>query len=267
MHSHETPVERVAAIYDLHGNLPALQAVLAEIERIGPELVVVGGDIATGPMPRETLDAVMALGDRARVIHGNADRELVAIGDALDRGDDLGERSREVDIWAARQITLAERALLTQLPGTLTLDIAGLGRTLFCHGSPRSDEEIITDSSPEDRLKPMLAGLNATVVVCGLTHVQFDRVVGETCIVNAGSVGMPYEDQPGAYWALLGPTVELRRTEYDFDRAADFVRATGMPGADEHARENTLSPPSAGDATAYFEQLASARDAAAGQLS
>lgn len=256
-------VGSVAAISDLHGNLPALEAVLREIEQIGPELIVVGGDIATGPMPRETLDAVLALGNRARLIRGNADRELVALWDALARGEEPSDDGMGGLItWAARQVRGEQRDVLASLPQTLEVEIAGLGRTLVCHGSPRSDEEIITAISPEDRLEPMLDAQSATVVVRGHTHVQFDRVVSGRRFVNAGSVGMPYEDRPGAYWALLGPTVELRRTGYDFGVAAGLVRSTTMPGADEFARENILSPPSAADATAHFERLAGAREAA-----
>src|SRR5690349_18203816 len=124
---------RVAALYDIHANLPALDAVLAEAD--AADLVVVGGDFAHGPLPAETVDRLRGLGDRVRFIRGNADRE-VAGDDAWQRGP-LGPERLE---------------FLAGLPETLTLDVEGLGSVLFCHGSPRSDEEIMTVVTPDDRL-------------------------------------------------------------------------------------------------------------------
>ena len=96
------------------------------------------------------------------------------------------------------------------------------------------------------------------VVVCGHTHVQFDREAAGKRLVNAGSVGMPYEARPGAYWALLGPDVELRRADYDLEAAAEAIRATGFPAAAELAAENVLRVPSAEEATKQFEDMARA---------
>ncbi|HVG67808.1 MAG TPA: metallophosphoesterase family protein, partial [Gaiellales bacterium] len=199
---------RVAAIYDIHGNLPALDAVLEQIAEEEPDVVLVGGDSAAGPMPAATLDRLIALGCRARYIRGNADRELVDPSS----GDDIWARRAR---WAAASLTAAHRELLTAASLRVVLDVEGLGRTLFCHGSPRSDEEIITRLTPEARLRPMLEGVDADIVVCGHTHVQFDRRVAGKRIVNAGSVGMPYEGDPGARWAMLGPDVSLWCTDYD----------------------------------------------------
>jgi putative phosphoesterase len=223
----------VAALYDVHGNLPALEAVLEEVAALGVELVVSGGDVVAGPFPRATLDALSALDDRVRFVRGNADR-------------DPGE-------WAAAQLRPEQLEFLAALPETISLDVDGLGRVLFCHGSPRSDEELITPATPPERVMPMLAGINEAVVVCGHTHMQFDRTFGGTRVLNAGSVGMPYADRPGAYWALLGPDVELRRTEYDLRHAAERIRATGFPGADDFARENVLAVPTAQEAITVFE--------------
>ena len=114
---------------------------------------------------------------------------------------------------------------------------------LFCHGSPRSDEEIITAVSPEERLAPMLEGVAEDTVVCGHTHHQFDRAVLGKRLLNAGSVGMPYEDEPAAYWLLLGRRAELRRTAYDIAAAAERLRASGFPDVDElMLRESLLEP-------------------------
>jgi diadenosine tetraphosphatase ApaH/serine/threonine PP2A family protein phosphatase len=244
---------RVAALYDVHGNLPALVAVLAEVEEAGVDAVVCGGDVCIGPMPVAVLERLLALGERALFLRGNGDREIAA--DPPGAGSGLWvERTR----WSAERLTRGQRAWLAALPPTQTVDVDGLGPVLFCHGSPRSDEEIITRISPESRVAEALAGTDEAVVVCGHTHVQFDRRVPGRRLVNAGSVGMPYEAEPGAYWAVLGPGVELRRTGYDLDAAAAAIRATGFPGADELAAENVLTVPSAEEATEQFERMAQA---------
>jgi predicted phosphodiesterase len=247
---------RVAALHDVHGNRPALEAVLAEVESLGVDAIVVGGDIAIGPMPRGALERLLALDERALFLRGNGDREI-AEGPNPEDSDLWVERTR----WSADQLERGQRAWLGGLPDTQSLDVDGLGPVLFCHGSPRSDEEILTRISPEARAAAALAGVQEAVVVCGHTHVQFDRQVADKRLVNAGSVGMPYEARPGAYWALLGPEVELRRTEYDLEAAAEAIRATGFPGAEEHAAKNVLAVPSAEEATEQFEAMARAAEA------
>ena len=245
---------RVAALYDIHGNLPALEAVLAEVDELGADAIVVGGDVALGPLPRETLERLMSLDERALFVRGNADRALVEEAAAPPREDDAwAARTR----WVAEQVADAQREFLaTLLPGNAVLEIDGLGPTLFCHASPRSDEEILTRATPESRLREALGAVREAVVVCGHTHVQFDRALAGVRIVNAGSVGMPYEREPGAYWALLGPDVELRRTPYDVAAAAGRMRASGFPEADEFVREFVLSPATPEEATEAFERMA-----------
>lgn len=246
---------RIAAIYDIHGNLPALDAVLQEIERENPDLIVVGGDVASGPLPRATLERLMELGGRARFIRGNADRELVACFDGAPPPPRLPAEVREGIAWAATQLDRRHRDVLAHLPAHIVLAIDGLGEVLFCHGSPRSDEEMITAASPDERVRGALRGVAQRVVVCGHTHMQFDRRVGQVRLVNAGSVGMPY-GEPGAYWVLLGPDVLLWRTLYDLDAAAAHIRASGYPQAREFADHNVLTPPTVAEATAVFERMA-----------
>jgi putative phosphoesterase len=240
---------RVAALYDVHGNLPALEAVLAEVEDADVDAVVVGGDVCIGPMPEAVLQRLLALGERAVFLRGNGDREIAADppGSGL-----WVERTR----WSAQQLSRGQRAWLAALPDTQAVEVDGLGAVLFCHGSPRSDEEILTRISPEERVEAALGGIEEAVVVCGHTHVQYDRQVAGRRLVNAGSVGMPYEARPGAYWALLGPDVELRRTAYHLEAAAAAIRASGFPEAGELAAENVLTVPSAEEATEQFERLA-----------
>jgi predicted phosphodiesterase len=236
---------RVAALYDVHGNLPALEAVLAEVDA---DTILVGGDVALGPMPKETLSLLRDRG--ATFIRGNCDREVATPSE----GEELWTRRAR---WVHEQLDGEELAFLRDLPHPLPMEVDGLGEVLFCHGSPRSDEEILTAITPPKRLDPILDGVTQNLVVCGHTHAQFDRLVGDRRLVNAGSVGMAYEGEPGiAAWALLGPTVELRRTPYDVEAAAALVRDTGFPEADELVNEALLHPPSAEEVTAHFESLA-----------
>jgi putative phosphoesterase len=244
---------RVAALYDIHGNLPALEAVLVEVEAAAPDLIVVGGDVVAGPLPGETLDRLVALGDRVRWVMGNADRMVI---EAYDRGGpaDPEDAIDRLDAWVAQQLTRAQRDRLAGFEPLVRAEVDGLGSVLFCHGSPRDDEEIITAISPDERLAPILDGVTEDVVVCGHTHHQFDRHVCGKRVLNAGSVGRPYEDEPAAYWLWLGPDAELRRTGYDIGAAVQRLRASGLPEVDELVlRESLLGPIGAAEAAAQLE--------------
>ena len=212
---------RVAALYDVHGNLPALEAVLEEVERDGVDVVVSGGDLVSGPLGRACLERLLAVG--AVFVRGNADREVPELADLVAQ-------------WAL----------------TVELDVENLGRVLFCHATPRSDDEIITRISSEERVAAAFEGVGADVVVCGHTHVQYDRRVGALRVVNAGSVGMPYEGRRGAFWAVLGPDVELRRTAYDVEAAARVLEATGYTRAADQVGW-MLDPPDPDETSEYFE--------------
>ncbi|MBO0689977.1 MAG: metallophosphoesterase family protein [Candidatus Dormibacteraeota bacterium] len=244
---------RVAALHDIHGNLPALEAVLADVEAAGVDRIVLGGDLSLGPMPTDTLDLLWGLGDRVVALHGNTDREQVAAFDGGAPDPRIPDGVREATIWAGRVLERRHRDYLAGLPPTLKFDVDGVGKVLFCHATPQNDVDVFTAVSAEDRVAPMLAGVDADVVVCGHTHMQFDRRVGGVRVVNAGSVGMPFAE-PGAYWLLLGPAVELRRTAYDLEAAAARIRATAYPMAEDFAANNVLRPPSAADVIARFEQ-------------
>src|SRR3712207_4812875 len=250
---------RVTAIYDVHGNLPALEAVLADLRGVDPVLVVVGGDVVAGPMPVEVLDRLVALGESVCFVRGNADREVVAAYDdgryaeAID-AEDSAER---VAAYAASKIDRGHRNLLASFAEGLVVEVEGLGQVLFCHGSPRSDEEIVTAATTEGRLREILAGVDHDLVVCGHTHAQLDRRVGAKRVINADSVGMPYQGKPvGAFWLLLGAGgVSLRRSDYDLDRAVKRIRATGYPDAEDIA-EILLEPPDPKWVAAFFEEQA-----------
>jgi putative phosphoesterase len=235
-------VMRVAAIYDIHGNLPAVEAVLQEIRQAGVDQIVVGGDVLPGPMPCETIACLLDLDIPVQFIQGNGDREVLEQRAGRETGA-IPEQFREVMRWVARQLTPEYERLLASWPETLRIEIPGLGEVLFCHATPRNDTEIFTRLTPEARLLSVFAGVDVPVVVCGHTHMQFDWTVGGLRIVNAGSVGMPF-GEPGADWLLLGPDVQLRRTAYDLTGAAERIRATDYPQAQEFAARNVLQPPS-----------------------
>jgi len=246
---------RVAALYDIHGFLPALEAVLAEPDVAAADVVVIGGDAVEGPMPAATLALLEGLGGRVRWLRGNTEREVLERRDADPAEGTVWERRAT---WVAAQLGPASLARIAAWPATVAVDVDGLGPTRFCHATPRDDYEIFTAITPAEAIEPMLAGAEPTVV-CGHTHVQFDRAIGGRRVVNAGSVGMPYEGETGARWCLLGPGVELRRTAYDMEAAAARIRATDLPEADGLAKE-LLEPASAEEATTAFEQMRLGRE-------
>jgi predicted phosphodiesterase len=233
---------RVAALYDIHGNLPALEAVIAEVRDANVDLLLVGGDLYPGPMADASLALLLDLDLPIRFIRGNGDREVLAIADG-DAPDNLPEQSRAAMRWAADTLDPKHRRLIAGWPESVRIEIDGLGEVLFCHATPRDDTEIVTRRTTDERLAEILAAANAPLVVCGHTHMQFDRTVGEVRLVNAGSVGMPFGDS-GAEWALFGPDVRLMHTDYDLESAAARVGATDYPGADRFAERSILHPPS-----------------------
>jgi predicted phosphodiesterase len=244
---------RVAALYDIHGNLPALEAVLEDVREADVDQIVVGGDVVPGPMPRETLGRLLDLDLPTHFIYGNGELAILAqmaearTGSVTYWGTTSGARPPEsiVEIyrWTTAQLQPELEPMLARWPKTVRLEIDGLGQVLFCHSTPRNETEVFTRLTAEDRLLPIFEELNAPVVVCGHTHMQFDRTIGRTRVVNAGSVGMPF-GEPGAYWLLLGSDIQLRHTAYDLAKATERIRATNYPQAEDFAAHNILQPPS-----------------------
>jgi putative phosphoesterase len=244
---------RVAALYDIHANLPALEAVLHDIRQADVDQVVVGGDVLPGPMPRETLTCLLDLDVPVQSIHGNGDREVLAqmAGTETDWYRTSPQQWREPVRWTAQQLHPEHERLLAGWPPTCRVEIRGLGEVLFYHATPRNDTDCFTRLTPEDRLVPIFEGVNVPVVICGHTHMQFDRTIGSIRVVNAGSVGMPF-GEPGADWLLLGANVQLRHTPYDLAKAAERIRDTKYPQAQDFAARNVLQPPSAGEMLEVF---------------
>jgi putative phosphoesterase len=242
---------RVAALYDIHAVLTPLEAVLADVEREGVDAIVLGGDLVAGPQPEETLARLRALPGPVYWVRGNHERMLGDEAALLADGWPLAT-------WAATQHTEEERDFLVGLPETVELDLP-LGRVLFCHATPRSDEEIVTPITTDERLAAILDGVGADVVVAGHTHMQDDRTVGGVRWVNAGSVGMPYDGRAGrAFWALVGDTVELRATPFDVEDTIAEISAAGADGVDDLVAQ-LRSQPTRAEASEHFESLAAAR--------
>ena len=232
---------RVAVLNDIHANLPALEAVLEDVRAESVDRIVVGGDVIPGPMPRETLARLLDLEVPVDFIYGNG--EVVVLERMAGRDAAIvPEQHRPIVRWTAEQLP-DYHSVLGGWPKTVRLDVAGLGSVLFCHATPRDENEIFTRLTPEERVLPMFEGVNEDIVVCGHTHMQFDRMVGTVRVINAGSVGMPF-GVPGADWLLLGPGVELRHTDYDLSAAAAKIRATAYPEAEDIALNYVLQPPS-----------------------
>ena len=230
---------RVAALYDIHGNLPALEAVLEEIGEA--DRIVVGGDVVPGPMPGETLRRLLEMDVPVQFIHGNG--EVAVLAEAAGRDSGVPAQVREAVRWDAEQLGPEYLRLFATWPKTIQFQVNGLGKVLFCHATPRNENEIFTRETPAERLIPIFQHLGVAIVVCGHTHMQFDRVIGKTRVVNAGSVGMAF-GAPGACWLLLDDEVRLRHTSYDLKAAAERIQNTSYPQAKEFAARNILQPPS-----------------------
>lgn len=226
---------RVAVLSDIHGVLPALDAVLAEPDVAAADAIVVTGDIAAGPQPIGVLDRLLGLGERVVLVRGNADRELVEIVDGA-------ATEYPIDQWAAQQLAARRDLvdLLRALPHPVTLDVDGFGPVLFCHGTPGSDVDVVLVDTRPERWAEAFAAVpdGVRTVVCGHTHMPFARLVDRRLVVNPGSVGMPYGGT-GAYWAVLaGGGVTLRRSDYDVAAARAAIRAEcSYPDVDEWTAE------------------------------
>jgi predicted phosphodiesterase len=241
--------DRVAVLSDIHGVLPALEAVLAEPEVAAADRIVLTGDITAGPQPTEVLALLRSLGERVLWVAGNADRELVEYrrGEREEIPDPIGP-------FAAAQLADTDVEFLASLPTTRTLTVRGLGEVLFCHATPRDDEEVVLVDSRPDRWAQVLAGVPGSIrtIVCGHTHMPYVRLAHGRLVVNPGSVGMPY-GRPGAHWCLLGPGTDLRVTSYDIPAAVErLVAQCGYPQIAEWADHHLHARVTDAEALAAF---------------
>jgi putative phosphoesterase len=242
-------VSTAAVLSDVHGVLPALEAVLGEPDVVNAERIELTGDVAAGPQPVEVLDRLLGLGDRVVWVRGNADRELVDLARGGTNSPD------EISAWAAAQLRRKHVDLLDRLPHPVTLAVDGFGEVVFCHGTPRDDDEVVLVDTRLAQWAEIVAELpdEVTTVVCGHTHMPFVRLAHGRQIINPGSVGMPY-GRPGAHWAFLaGGAVSLRRSEFDLDLACSAVcRDSSFPDAAEWADYFVRARASDADAIEMF---------------
>jgi putative phosphoesterase len=244
-------VRRAAVLSDIHGNAVAFEAVLGDVIEAEPDLVVFGGDLTWGPLPEETCALATRLEPPPIFVRGNAER---ALAEAEARLDSAGDELTPSERWMLGRHSASTRTFLATFLEAAVVEIQGLGAVRLCHGSPRSDEELVTFATPEPRMRALLEGVAEKVLVSAHTHIQFDRTIAGIRSVNPGSVGMPYEGRPGAaFWALLGPDVDLRQTEYDLDEA---VRrwATDDPLAEQMV-ELLLAPATPDEVVEHAEAL------------
>ncbi len=233
---------RIAALYDIHGNLPALQAALADVAAADVDQIVVGGDVLPGPLPSECLELLASLEVPVHYIRGNGEREVLATL-AGKPSEVLPPPVQDAIRWTGEQLSAEQVAHVATWPLTKQLDVKGIGRVLFFHATPTDDNQIFTKRTPVAALEPIFGAVEAPVVVCGHTHMQFDRRIGPTRVVNAGSVGMPF-GASGAYWLLVGPDVELQRTPVNVEFVADRLGGSSYPGVAQFLESSIRQPPS-----------------------
>ena len=234
---------RIAVLNDIHGNMPALEAVLGEVRAAGVDRIVCGGDVIVGPMSGDVLACLFECELPVSFIVGNCE---VAVIDEIEGREPKVPAQVRPSIRATAEQVRDYVGAIRAWPKTLRFDVGGEAASdvLFCHGTPRDENEIFTVQTPDAALRPLFDPLNVAMIVCGHTHMPFDRRVGTTRVVNAGSVGMPF-GPAGADWLLLGPGVELRHTMYDLQAAADRIRSSSYPGAETFASTSVLNPPAA----------------------
>ena len=245
---------RVAALYDIHGMAVPLEAVLAELAGEEVDAVLIGGDAVSGPQPAETLALLRALELPTHWIRGNGERAL-----GPDGADAVMGEAEAVLRFTSSQLSEDDHSFLVGLPQTLELEVDGLGETLFCHASPRNDLDIVTPGTPDSRFDVLLEGVPQHMIVAGHTHMQDDRTVAGVRWINPGSVGMPYEGEVAAFWAILGPDVEFRKTPFDTERSAEALLASSWPEARSFVDENVRAAVPRDEVVTLFEQIAAER--------
>ncbi len=240
---------RILALYDIHGNPDALDAVLSDPRAADPDAVVIGGDVVPGAYAAATLDRLEALDGEVHWIRGNGERETAAAVDGPPAPE--GDSAAEMAAFTAAQLDLQRARALGELPLSVTVD-----GVLFCHATPRSDEELVTRISPPERWSEVLSGVEVALVVAGHTHQQDDRMVDAVRFVNAGSVGLPYEGDGDARWLWIEDGVpELRRTAYDAVAVGERMRDDFAPLADS-VNASLIEPVDPMIVTKMFEEQA-----------
>jgi predicted phosphodiesterase len=217
---------RIAVVSDVHGNVPAFAACLADIAAADVAGVAILGDLTWGPQPREILAMVAELGVPSWGIRGNAERAVIDMA--------AGTRPTEVavDQWMIDEHGSDGVAVLAGFAASLSVDVGSIGRIRFCHGSPRSDIELLTPATSATLIAEVTLGVPERTIAHGHTHLQYQRSVGQHTVFGPGSVGIPYgtDGRTGARWAVASDAIELRVSSYDIEESIDIARRVGYPG-------------------------------------
>jgi predicted phosphodiesterase len=215
---------KVAALYDVHGMPWALEAVLAELDA---DVVVFGGDLLDGPAPDRALELARTV--ESRFVRGNCEREP--------------------SDWDRTLLSEADLAWLAAQPLTQSFD-----GVLYCHAAPDDDMPMTTVFTPDEVIEERFGGCEERTIVIGHTHHQFDRRVGDLRVVNAGSVGMPYEGEVAAFWTLVvDGEPQFRKTPFDVEQAIAEIESSGWPQAEVFIAENLRTAVTRDEAVAVFE--------------
>ncbi|WP_052074768.1 metallophosphoesterase family protein [Shewanella mangrovi] len=245
---------KVAAIYDIHANLPALEAVLAELSSLRVDMLVVGGDVISGPLPNETLARLNEYQGNKLFLKGNAESDLLSCLNNAPMNA-LSPRAAHEAHWLVSVLKNEYKKQIANWHFTTEINSPELGRMLFCHATPRDNVEIFTEQTPLEQLRPMLSRCNADLIICGHTHMQFERRLPQCRIVNAGSVGMPVGTN-SACWLLLDHQISFKQTPYDVQAAAQLIRQSGYPDAENFVQQQVLSAPEEAEFEIMLTQMA-----------
>lgn len=233
---------RLAVISDIHGNAPALEAVLQDIRAEDVNGIVVGGDTIAGPLPSETLTLLQECGIPTHFVCGNHDSDVVRTLAGEDPGG-MSERADEIARWIAGKLSPEHKQLVSSWQTTYEIEMDGWDTVLFCHATPNSDTYAFSCLTPEAKLLPLFQNLDASLLVCAHTHMQFDRIIAGVRVVNTGSVGMAI-GRTGADWLVIDDDILFKHSDYNLAKAATQIRQSDYPYAKEFVETNVLQAPS-----------------------
>lgn len=232
---------KIAVLSDIHGNIDALKAVIDDVRAKEIDKVVLLGDLAfSGPFPKETLDYIRENLSDSTIIQGNTDEMIVkAFSDANYPHIPKNKTMANALIYSQKVLSNEDKEFLANLPEQHSEEIDGL-KLLFVHGSPRRNDEGITQKLKYSELEEIFEGVDANIIFCGHTHFPIIHQVGKKTVVNVGSVGRPFGENPRAVYVMLDLTeiaqrkfdLEHRYVKYDHNKVADDLENCDFEGSD-----------------------------------
>ena len=233
---------RIALISDVHGNLVALEAVLAQLKGHSPDQIVCLGDVASlGPYPVECIERLES--EKIPVVLGNADAWLLSPV-TIDRTESETEKWEEIELWCVEQLGDKHRQILESYPMTLSIQASDDVSMLCFHGTPEAPTQIIDANTPQNKLQAIFDETNESLLAGGHTHTQILRHFDEKMLMNPGSVGLPHAERIGkivnplwAEYMLVDVDkkvvdVTFKHALVDHQKLIDATKATQMPNID-----------------------------------